>query len=130
MEMCKIFAFCLIVIFALAFTGCSEIKNPDSSVSSENSISSEESAGIELPEEEFDLSEDKNESKDTVTSKNDQSVDTSSEEDSKDGAEEDGSSTPSKDDSDTPTESGDDTSSEVDSSKPDDGSVELPFDKW
>lgn len=122
METGKIFVICLIAALFLVLTGCSETKNEDSLNSSENTTISEETSGIELPDEQFVSSDDKNESKDSVTGEKDEGDNSSSEA---------GSSYDSSTDNDqTSSESGDNTSSDVASSKPDDGSVELPFDKW
>ena len=118
MKIGRFYIICLIAVFVLALTGCSKVETDYS----QNPTSSEQTEGINLPDEQFNSSDDKNESKDSVTSEKDESDNPSSEESS--------SSDPLKEDDQTSSDSGDNTSSDVASSKPDDGNVELPFDKW
>ena len=118
MKSGKILVLCLVAVFVLALTGCSKVETNHL----QNQTSSEQTEGIKLPDEQFVSSDDKNESKDSVTGENDEGDNSSSEA---------GSGYDSSTDNDqTSSESKDNTSSDVASSKPDDGSVELPFDKW
>lgn len=138
----KFIIVCLIAVLSLMLVGCSEnvdTKNESSDVSSTVSGENEktENEGIELPEEEFDFTEESGGS---------QSTDINKEADGKTSASGDGNNQNSSSATDSTTSSTqddatssetesqeDNTSSDTDPSEPienDDGSIELPMDKW
>lgn len=138
----KLIIVCLIVVFSLMLAGCSEntdIKNESSDISSVVSGKNEkvEAEGIELPEEEFNSTEESSGSQNTGTNKEDDGKTSSSEDsNSQNSSSAPDSTTSSTQDDATSSETEskeDNTSSDDDTSKPiesDDGIIELPMDKW
>lgn len=134
---CKILVVCVSVFLALMLVGCTEandLKGEASDISSTASQKDENSSvdGIELPEEEFDSSQQTtgSQNENIIQDKNNETIssaqDNSTEETTSSDDNPDKESASSSDDSHGDTSS-DDTSVPSESQ---DGNLELPMDKW
>lgn len=137
----KISTVCLIGILSLVLVSCAKTKDPQkdnlntSSLTSVETMNSE-NGGIDLPDQEFTSNEQSVELENTNTQGNSQtsSVENNNNKNEESPSSQEHTSTPDESDKDN-TLSGDDqeniSSEETDTpSKKEDGSVELPFDKW
>lgn len=143
-KVSKLLAICLTVVIAFTLAGCTENNgsqkdNSDvSSVVSSENVDSDNS-GIELPDQEFTSDNQSAEPENTTTNKEDDANTSSStqdnnknEESSSDAGQssisDDGSKEDVSSDDEQQNESSDDTINTP--SKNEDGSIELPMDKW
>ena len=141
----KVIIVCLIAILCLLFAGCSDgsIKNESSEPSSSivnGDKTADDDTGIELPEDEFDTTEQSGTSGSNTNTSNNKTTQSSDSGNSQNES----SLAESTDSTSSVTESTDDNQSSADEnvedntssddvSQPvqnDDGSIELPFDEW
>jgi len=125
----KFLIICLVAVLVFSLTGCAR---SDATDNDSSTLSIE--TGVELPDEEFDSNEETQVSENTNTNDEDDEKTPSSEEDNN-SLSENTNTTSSQPSDETPSEVVDeeDDASSDDVSQPtksEDGSVELPFDKW